>query len=295
MHEQILAIDDDERNLRLIRAYLADTGYELITAADGVEGWSTLERHLFKVDLILLDRMMPKMDGLAFLQLLKEHPRAKEIPVIMQTAAAESGQIREGIDAGAYYYLTKPYEEEVLISIIKAALEFGKESHKLMTELGKNESLRHMARQLTLSFATVEEAEQASILLADLFPFPPKVVTGLAELLVNAVEHGNLGISYDEKTDLNLRGEWMNEVQRRQKLPENQNKRVQVEFTRTDDAITVAITDQGPGFNWREYLQISVERATDNHGRGIAMANLLSFDDLTYEGDGNRVICKVLV
>ncbi|WP_431688199.1 response regulator [Hahella sp. NBU794] len=295
MHEQILAIDDDERNLRLIRAYLADTGYELITAADGAEGWSTLERHLFKVDLILLDRMMPKMDGLAFLQQLKEHPRAKEIPVIMQTAAAESGQIREGIDAGAYYYLTKPYEEEVLISIIKAALEFGKESHKLMTELGKNESLRHMARQLTLSFATVEEAEQASILLADLFPFPPKVVTGLAELLVNAVEHGNLGITYDEKTDLNLRGEWMNEVQRRQKLPENQNKRVQVEFTRTDDAITVAITDQGPGFNWREYLQISVERATDNHGRGIAMANLLSFDDLTYEGDGNRVICKVLV
>ncbi|MDG9671184.1 response regulator [Hahella sp. CR1] len=295
MHEQILAIDDDERNLRLIRAYLADTGYELITAADGAEGWSTLERHLFKVDLILLDRMMPKMDGLAFLQQLKEHPRAKEIPVIMQTAAAESGQIREGIDAGAYYYLTKPYEEEVLISIIKAALEFGKESHKLMTELGKNESLRHMARQLTLSFATVEEAEQASILLADLFPFPPKVVTGLAELLVNAVEHGNLGITYDEKTDLNLRGEWMNEVQRRQKLPENQNKRVQVEFTRTDDAITVAITDQGPGFNWREYLQISVERATDNHGRGIAMANLLSFDDLIYEGDGNRVICKVLV
>ncbi|MBU6950114.1 response regulator [Hahella sp. HN01] len=295
MHEQILAIDDDERNLRLIRAYLADTGYELITAADGAEGWSTLERHLFKVDLILLDRMMPKMDGIAFLQQLKEHPRAKEIPVIMQTAAAESGQIREGIDAGAYYYLTKPYEEEVLISIIKAALEFGKESHKLMTELGKNESLRHMARQLTLSFATVEEAEQASILLADLFPFPPKVVTGLAELLVNAVEHGNLGITYDEKTDLNLRGEWMNEVQRRQKLPENQNKRVQVEFTRTDDAITVAITDQGPGFNWREYLQISVERATDNHGRGIAMANLLSFDDLTYEGDGNRVICKVLV
>ncbi|ABC32121.1 Response regulator containing a CheY-like receiver domain and a GGDEF domain [Hahella chejuensis KCTC 2396] len=295
MHEQILAIDDDERNLRLIRAYLADTGYDLITAADGEEGWGTLERHLFKVDLILLDRMMPKMDGIAFLQRLKEHPSAKDIPVIMQTAAAESGQIREGIDAGAYYYLTKPYEEEVLISIIKAALEFGKESHKLMMELGKNKSLRHMARQLTLSFATVEEAEQASILLADLFPFPPKVVTGLAELLVNAVEHGNLGITYDEKTDLNLQGEWMNEVQRRQKLPENQNKRVQVEFARTDDAITIAITDQGPGFNWREYLQISVERATDNHGRGIAMANLLSFDEMTYEGDGNRVVCKVLL
>ncbi|WLQ14464.1 response regulator [Hahella aquimaris] len=295
MHEQILAIDDDERNLRLIRAYLADTGYELITAADGAEGWSTLERHLFNVNLILLDRMMPKMDGIAFLQQLKDHPRGKDIPVIMQTAAAESGQIREGIEAGAYYYLTKPYEEEVLISIIKAALEFGKESRKLMMELGKNKSLRHMARQLTLSLATVEEAEQASILLADLFPFPPKVVTGLAELLVNAVEHGNLGITYDEKTDLNLRGEWMNEVQRRQKLLENQHKRVLVEFTKNDDAITVAITDQGPGFNWREYLQISVERATDNHGRGIAMANLLSFDDLTYEGDGNRVICKVLI
>ena len=74
MSETILAIDDEPRNLRLIERYLCDTNYDLLTAKDGVEGWDMLQRNADKVDVILLDRMMPNMDGMAFMQKIKAEP-----------------------------------------------------------------------------------------------------------------------------------------------------------------------------------------------------------------------------
>ncbi len=295
MSPRILAIDDDQRNLKLISAYLAEAGYYLITARHGLEGWEKLTRAGFNFDLILLDRMMPELDGIAFLHKLKTVPRAREIPVIMQTAAAEAGQIREGIDAGAYYYLTKPYDEEVLKAIVNAALEFGHNARKLQRELGKHQSLRTLVTQLELKFTTLEEASQVATLVADLYPCPKKVVSGMSELLINAVEHGNLGITYAQKSELNRRGEWLQEVRRRQALPQYQHRQVTVELEKKTEAINLIISDEGEGFNWENYLEISTDRVTDNHGRGIAMAKMFSFHELTYCGCGNRVICKLFL
>ncbi|MEE9397259.1 MAG: ATP-binding protein, partial [Methylococcales bacterium] len=62
-----------------------------------------------------------------------------------------------------------------------------------------------------------------------------------------------------------------------------------IEFQRSDRGIKVAVKDQGGGFDWQPYMQMSVERATDNHGRGIAMAGMLSFSRVEYQGNGNEV------
>jgi anti-sigma regulatory factor (Ser/Thr protein kinase) len=117
-----------------------------------------------------------------------------------------------------------------------------------------------------------------------------RLAIGLIELFLNAVEHGNLGIGYKEKSVLNLNGTWDVEIERRMALPENASKVVEVEFQRVQKEIRFRIRDQGQGFDWESYLQFSPERAFDSHGRGIALARNLSFSRLEYQGSGNEVI-----
>jgi anti-sigma regulatory factor (Ser/Thr protein kinase) len=112
---------------------------------------------------------------------------------------------------------------------------------------------------------------------------------GLSELLINAVEHGNLGISYDDKTLFNERGTWLEEVDKRLQQEANKNKFATLEFQRGDSEIKIVVKDQGSGFDWQPYLQMSAERAMDNHGRGIAMAGMISFSRVEYQANGSEV------
>jgi anti-sigma regulatory factor (Ser/Thr protein kinase) len=68
---------------------------------------------------------------------------------------------------------------------------------------------------------------------------------------------------------------------------------VEVTFIRREEAIDITVTDQGPGFDWQAYLTLDESRAFDSHGRGIAMARMLSFDKLEYRGCGNQVVCTI--
>jgi anti-sigma regulatory factor (Ser/Thr protein kinase) len=116
---------------------------------------------------------------------------------------------------------------------------------------------------------------------------------GLSELLINAVEHGNLGISYDDKTLFNERGTWLEEVEKRLQQEANKNKFATLEFQRGDSEIKIVVKDQGSGFDWQPYLQMSADRAMDNHGRGIAMAGMISFSRVEYQGNGKVVLAFV--
>ena len=82
---------------------------------------------------------------------------------------------------------------------------------------------------------------------------------------------------------------WVEEVNRRLQLEENKHKYAEVSFLRTGNEIEITICDQGNGFNWAPYLEMKTERIADNHGRGIAMAGMLSFSRIEYRGKGNEV------
>src|SRR5665648_793350 len=107
------------------------------------------------VDAIVLDRMMPRMDGMKVLSKLKSDSRLREIPVIMQTAAASSDQIVEGIRAGAYYYLTKPYEDIILLGIISAAIDGAAEKKNLRDEIVKTYRVQALLQQGRFRFRTL--------------------------------------------------------------------------------------------------------------------------------------------
>jgi DNA-binding response OmpR family regulator len=290
--KKILAVDDDVLNRDILFEYLTDGGYEVIEADDGDTALKLLNE-IGRVDAIVLDRMMPRLNGMEVLRAVKANPALADVPVIMQSAATAHHQILEGIEAGVYYYLTKPYEDRMLLAIVGAALNDAAVRRKLRAEVRQHKRVLGLMEQSRFRFQTLEEARNLAFFIANCFPVPEAVVYGLNELLINAVEHGNLGIGYEEKTDLVFEGRLFDEIERRLGLPENQKKWAHLSFEAHDTHLTVRIQDQGNGFDWRRYLEISPERATHPHGRGIATSRLMSFTSIDYVGNGSEVVCTV--
>jgi len=291
---KILYADDDALNRDILREFLCDGGYDVVEADDG----DTALRRLNDtpgIDAILLDRMMPRMNGMEVLKAVKSDPRFADIPVIMQTAASARDQTLQGIRAGVYYYLTKPYEDQMLLAIVGAALQDAAQKQRLRQEVAQHRSLMGLLEQARFRFRTPDEARSLSFLIANCFPEPEAAVYGLHEMLINAIEHGNLGITYAEKTQLILDGRLQEEIARRLALPENREKWGWLSFEAEGKTLRARIRDQGAGFDWRPYLEISPERATHPHGRGIATTRKMSFSSLEYVGCGNEVICTLVV
>lgn len=290
---KILVVDDEPFNLEILIEYLEDAGYGTVSAQNGIVAWNSLEESPETFSAILLDRMMPEMDGMEVLARVKQHPLLKTLPVIMQTAKAAKEDILDGLQAGAYYYLTKPFDKDKLLAIVKTAVDDYQEYRSLQNELVQNTRALSMMDSGKFHFKTLEEGRILAALLAHTTPKPDAVVLGISELIVNAVEHGNLGIGYEEKSSLIEVDEWTAEIQRRLDLPENREKRVTLEFERVDGEVRFIIQDQGDGFAWHKFMQISPERAFHTHGRGIAIANSISFTHLEYMGNGNQVLAVV--
>jgi CheY-like chemotaxis protein len=290
----LLVVDDNPADRELLFERLTGVGYHTAVACDGQEAWAMLDGQAAQhVDVVLLDRVMPAMSGMQLLSKIKGHPDLKLLPVILQTGVAERDQILEGIRAGAYYYLTKPYDLEMLVSIVRAAAADYFQVKKLQSTVKKALTSLSVLRHAVFSLRTLDEAYDLGTSLAKACPDPETAVLGLTELIVNAVEHGNLGISYEEKSKLNSAGRWLEEVERRLALPENSDKRVEVLFERLADQVRFTIRDQGEGFDWAQFLDIAPQRAFDTHGRGIALANHISFSHIEYRGPGNEVVATV--
>lgn len=293
MKPHVLLAEDEEVIADIIRDQLEGDGFRVTVSRDGLEAWQRLHEDCPGYDVVLLDRGLPGMDGLELLRRLKGDPALARVPVIMETAQSDEHSIREGLGAGAYYYLTKPIQPDVLLAVVRAALEQARELNSLQESVRQAERPLVLLRHGTFRFRDLEEGRLLADYLARACPQPERVVQGLQELLVNAVEHGNLGIRYEEKSRLILEGAWHEEVLRRLDMPEYSAREVEVDFLRGPERLQFTIRDQGQGFDWRGYLDFAPERAFDLHGRGIAMAAKLSFDGLEYQGNGNTVLAWV--
>ncbi len=291
----ILVADDELFNVDILVEYLEDTGYEVETATDGQSAWALLEADPERFDIVILDRMMPGLNGIEVLERIKAHPILQSLPVILQTALAAKEEILEGLQAGAYYYLTKPFDEDMLLSVLSTAVEDRQRYLQALEDSDAASRTFGLMHEAAFTFSTLHSARDIATVLANAFPEPKRVVIGLSELLVNAVEHGNLGITYEDKSRLREDGRWEAEVESRLADPANADKQVRVHFWRESEQICVRIEDQGQGFEWQKYVDMDPERAFDTHGRGIAMSRMISFDSIEYQGVGNRVEVTVRI
>ncbi|MFA6686829.1 MAG: response regulator transcription factor [Desulfuromonas sp.] len=153
MHEKmtILIVEDEEDILALIHYNLTREGYNVLTATSGEQGMKLAGEH--QPDLVVLDLMLPGIDGLQVCRELKQHADTRHIAVIMLTAKGEEADIVAGLELGASDYVTKPFSPRVLLARIKAVLRRAVQTpsaseeeqvvnlHDMVIHLGRNEVL----------------------------------------------------------------------------------------------------------------------------------------------------------
>ena len=144
-------------------------------------------------EVILLDRMMPEMSGIEFMELLGANPVWRDIPVIMQTGLADPEQIAFGIAKGARYYVAKPFTGDLLVSMVRAAVGDYRRLHSMRSSTAEFAQIRALLRSADYELRTLAEARMLAAHLSQYFPQPARVLFGIVEMLVNAIEHGNLG------------------------------------------------------------------------------------------------------
>ncbi|HEY7510987.1 MAG TPA: response regulator [Vicinamibacteria bacterium] len=124
MAKRILVVDDDENILNLERTILEQRGFEVTAALGGAQALDLLAQGSF--DLVLLDVMMPEVDGFTVCRKIKEDARLRDVPVIFLTAKGGGEALAEGFESGAVMYINKPFTAHKLLTIVNTMLESGR-------------------------------------------------------------------------------------------------------------------------------------------------------------------------
>lgn len=162
--KRILVIDDLPENVFMIQDRLENEGYEILTAYDGKSGIEKAQTEL--PDLILLDVMMPGINGIEVCKTLVNNKKTSDIPIILVTAKTGAEDTKEGLDAGAYDYIKKPFNKIELLARVKSALKLS-EANKLLlltekrstffaTVVTTNHKIKQPLTLLSLSSAAIK-------------------------------------------------------------------------------------------------------------------------------------------
>ena len=128
----ILVVDDNKENLKLAGSILKENGYKIAVALNGESAIKILEKNSF--DLILLDVMMPGIDGFEVCRRIKYNEKLKDIPIVFLTAKDQSKDLVDGFAAGGVDYITKPFNKDVFLARVSTHVEL-KQSRDMLVEL----------------------------------------------------------------------------------------------------------------------------------------------------------------
>ncbi|MHB0976957.1 MAG: response regulator transcription factor [Candidatus Aquicultorales bacterium] len=140
MSHKVLVVDDEPAIVNLISVKLEKEGYQVVKAFDGEEALEQVA--LERPDLVLLDMMMPKLDGKGVCAKIKADPHTADLPVIMLTAVGEFEAQLDGLEVGADEYLTKPFDPGQLAEVVRYFLEGGERPSVLTDKAKKENKLR---------------------------------------------------------------------------------------------------------------------------------------------------------
>lgn len=282
----VLAVDDDPTALVMMEGLLARLGYDVVTATGGQEALTLLKQR--PVSAILLDREMPGLNGVDTVRAIKTDTALASIPIVMVTGSNDPEQVREGIEAGVFYYLEKPADAQLLASVLSAALRQATERSALSQTEASTRGF-DLTDSVRFRFRSISDATALAGFVANYFPDPDRVLEGVAALLFNAVEHGLCRIGFEAKGKALRDGTLDAEISRRLKaLPAEAIATAAV--ARREGGVLLAVSDPGPGFDWRAYVDLDITRSGASHGRGIMRARTMCFDELRYGKAGNQVV-----
>ena len=289
---KVLIIDNDEAFVSAASVVLEAAGHEVYTATSGHFGWNILKNVDVTFDAVMLERIMPDMDGFELLLRIKGRWKNK-LPVIIHSQDIEPKSIHKGIDLGAYYYLTKPVDLKMMLAVISSAIKEKRFYQQISADANTRDQTVGLLEKADFRFSTVEEATNVAMLLAVVCPDTGRAAQGLCELTVNAIEHGNLGLDYQEKKQAIVDGTYAKEISRRTSDAIKQKKSATITFEKINGSLNCVVEDQGTGFDHTPYMELDPARLADPNGRGIALAAKHSFTKLEYENGGSKAIATI--
>ena len=285
--EKIIIIEPDRLVIETLQGYLKNQTFQIYIAQDVATAKDMIENSPEGFLAILLALETPEKNSIELLTWLQLQKVIFNSPVIIFTDNSDKSLIRESINKGPFYYLTKPMSDEnTFLTTLNLALQDFHVRNKYFNRFHHSENPLQYLREGTFHFQTLEEGEYLTSKIANASGRPKDTIL-VDELFENAVEHGNLGITYGEKTLLVKDGIWNDEVKNRLLLKKNKNKFVEVILCRDDDNMILIIKDQGQGFDYKKYLNFDADRVFHNHGRGIALTN--SQINIEFIPPGNQV------
>lgn len=156
---KVLVVDDNPRNIRLLTDILEDENYEVYSVDHGLPVVEMT--HTLKPDIILLDIMMPGLDGFEVCRQLKNNYEIKDIPIIMVTAKTDSIDVKNALDLGAFDYIKKPLDEVEVVARVQSALRF-KEHQDRLKEMAMKDGLTGLYNHTLLMELFEKEVSQRS-------------------------------------------------------------------------------------------------------------------------------------
>ncbi|MCL5269992.1 MAG: response regulator [bacterium] len=289
---KILVVDDQQPILDLLKDVLEEKRFEVLSARDGNAALELYRRH--RPPFTLTDISMPGMTGLELLRQIKAcNPEAV---VMLMTGAGNESYAVEALRGGAVNYFNKPIDINELVNTLDrySPLATGYDFENYAGDFLLSEVL-----QLSIDNNLTQVNHSVQMIISHcraIFPLS-EIYTlrfGLYEMMVNAIEHGNLGITYEEKTKALETNKLSELLQQRSLDPACRNRRVKVTCTISTEGLTCTIRDEGRGFDYTSYTSapdpayLFEEMGASLHGRGI-MLTRLQFDRVEFNQAGNEV------
>ncbi len=284
-----LITDDDAETRLLLRRLAEQRGFEVVEAVDGEEGVAAARSVV--PDLIILDLNMPRLGGLAALSRIRDHDPS--VPVVIVSSTTDPETTERALSLGAVNLLRKPFDREeiqfVLDQIYKA-IEEQADIHDVLDLVDRR------ATSLSFQSGTGILSKVVAYLGRELqYGYPgydvpiTEIKLALYEALANAYEHGNLEISYDEKTRVLQEPEGILKlVKKRLKDPKLAARHIFVQVEYQQDCAVYSIRDEGPGFDHEGHVARPPAATTALHGRGITLI-CHYMDEVSWNETGNEI------
>ncbi len=306
----ILIIEPTDEKAVELSGILEREGYRTIEATSPECALDVARRE--KPDLVLLDLDMPG-PGLRMCRELKSDPLTQDAAVVLLSGSDDIQEEARGFDVGAADYIHKPFEQVDLLARVQNQLRFKSKLDELQARFEHVRSKLLEGSELTSDIdQACIESERKSIRLNNDVDRVHGVVNqllvgigarltnkqrsdlmlGLHEMVLNAIEHGNLGINSGQEREAIERSELDELIRERLARSELASREVFVDYEYEGDEVRFRIRDEGNGFDWRLFLnRDEPEDIFASNGRGIMISRFI-FDEIDYNDRGNEVVLK---
>ncbi len=264
-------------------------GFGLIHIREDLAALDDLDRYAANADAVLLDWRCEAEKSYQFADALARKCAEVGLPVLTLAASSRAHDIQLALEAGLSNLLSMPCQLADLKAAVETLGRHGRAAQEPAS--GDMDDAFTLLDNCRFRFRTPEDVDKLVPLIARMFPRPERAASGIAELMMNAIEHGNLEIGHERKADWVARRVYQNELLKRLHTPPYSTRWAEVIITRRADGVMIVIMDEGCGFCWQNFIGAADERkcASDTEAGGIAKAQRDSFDDIRFNHLGNQV------